>query len=148
VHSLVERLVADGWRMTAQRRVIVDVLDRAIAEHEHPTADQVHERAAAVLPETSRATVYNTLGELVERGRLVPVVFDDRITRYDAAADDDGHHHHLVCTSCGAIQDVPAGAVSLPAPHVEGFEFASVDVVFRGRCASCTAAARSADLEP
>lgn len=141
MQTLVERLVADGWRMTAQRRVIVDVLDLAIAQREHPTADQIHERAAAVLPETSRATVYNTLSELVERGRLVPVVFGDRITRYDAAVDDDGHHHHLVCTACGSIHDIPATAVSVPARDLDGFEITSVDVVYRGLCPDCAGSA-------
>ena len=48
--------------MTAQRRVVAEVLD---GEHVHLTADEVHARAVAKLPEISRATVYNTLGELV-----------------------------------------------------------------------------------
>ena len=51
--------------MTAQRRVIAGVFDVAPDGHLHLTADEVHERAVAVLPEISRATVYNTLGELV-----------------------------------------------------------------------------------
>lgn len=64
--DLLERLRGRGWRMTSQRRVVAEVLD---GEHVHYTADEVHARAAQRLPEISRATVYNTLGELVSSGR-------------------------------------------------------------------------------
>lgn len=139
VQTLAERLADDGWRMTAQRRVIVDVVDRAIAEHLHPTADHIHERAVSILPETSRATVYNTLGELVERGHLVTIVFDDRVTRYDAPPTvRDSRHDHLICTSCGAIRDVPASsAIEASVPAAEGFAVTSVDIVYRGVCRGC-----------
>ena len=52
--DLLERLRGRGWRMTAQRRVVAEVLD---GEHVHLTADEVHSRAVTRLPEISRATV-------------------------------------------------------------------------------------------
>lgn len=64
--DLLERLRGRGWRMTSQRRVVAEVLD---GDHVHLTADEVHTRAAQRLPEISRATVYNTLGELVSSVR-------------------------------------------------------------------------------
>ncbi len=71
--DLLERLRGRGWRMTAQRRVVAEVLD---GEHVHLTADEVHSRAVAKLPEISRATVYNTLGELVSLGEVLEVATD------------------------------------------------------------------------
>lgn len=91
--------------MTAQRRVVAEVLD---GEHVHLTADEVHARAVAKLPEISRATVYNTLGEMVTLGEVIEVSTDRRAKRYDPNAHRP--HHHLVCATCGAIRDVhPAG---------------------------------------
>ena len=81
--TLSKRLAARGWRMTAQRRVIAGVFDVAPDGHLHLTADEVLERAVAVFPEISRATVYNTLGELVDAGELLAVQTGGRVTRYD-----------------------------------------------------------------
>jgi len=142
VANLTERLVTRGWRMTAQRRVIFGVFDgtdSSVAEKADPdvhlTADEVLERAVAELPEISRATVYNTLGELVDAGELLAVNVGDRVTRYDPNVQMA--HDHLVCSVCGAIFDIPAGAVALPDQSC-GFTISSAEVIYRGRCADCS----------
>ena len=94
--DLLERLRGRGWRMTSQRRVVAEVLD---GEHVHLTADEVHARAVQRLPEISRATVYNTLGELVSLGEVMEVSTDGRAKRYDPNAHHP--HQHLVCSGCG-----------------------------------------------
>jgi Fur family ferric uptake transcriptional regulator len=124
--------------MTAQRRVVAEVLD---GDHVHLTADEVHARAATRLPEISRATVYNTLGELVSLGEVVEVTTDRRAKRYDPNAHRP--HHHLVCSGCGAIRDVhPDGdpLADLPDSERFGFAVADVEVTYRGLCPECTAA--------
>ncbi|GAA1998152.1 transcriptional repressor [Nakamurella flavida] len=160
METLNGRLVQRGWRMTAQRRVIATVFDDQVRMstraghdpahgdigadapgsaadrdgHVHLTADEVHELATVVLPEISRATVYNTLNELVEAGELLAVHVGDRLTRYDPNVHHD--HHHLVCTGCGAIFDVPGDGPELTSAPV-GFVVQSSEVIFRGRCADC-----------
>ncbi|MBA0050131.1 transcriptional repressor [Streptomyces sp. AJS327] len=132
--DLLERLRARGWRITAQRRVVAEVLD---GEHVHLTADDVLERAAARLPEISRATVYNTLGELVSLGEVVEFATDDRAKRYDPNALP---HHHLVCSVCGTIRDVhPSGdpLADLPTTERYGFTVHEAEVTYRGLCPSC-----------
>src|SRR3954452_10143328 len=104
--DLLRRLRGRGWRLTAQRRVVAEVLD---GDHVHYTADEVHARAAERLPEISRATVYNTLGELVALGEVREVTVAGRAKRYDPNADDA--HHHLVCTTCSRILDAPSAEV-------------------------------------
>lgn len=134
--DLLTRLRARNWRLTAQRRTVAQVLS---GEHVHLTADEVHERAAAILPEISRATVYNTLGELVALGEVRQMSFDGRAKRYDPNVT--GAHHHLVCTSCGLILDVPAidGVGSgLPRGVRHGFRVDEVEVTYRGICPACT----------
>ncbi|MCJ0869545.1 Fur family transcriptional regulator [Streptomyces sp. AP-93] len=133
--DLLERLRERGWRMTSQRRVVAEVLD---GDHVHLTADEVHARAVERLPEISRATVYNALGELVSLGEVLEVTTDGRAKRYDPNAHHP--HQHLVCSGCGLIRDVhPTGdpLAGLPAEQRFGFMVSGVEVTYRGLCASC-----------
>jgi Fur family ferric uptake transcriptional regulator len=137
--DLLERLRDRGWRLTAQRRVVAEVLD---GDHVHLTADEVHARAARRLPEISRATVYNTLGELVTLGEVLEVSTDGRARRYDPNAHRA--HQHLVCSSCGTIRDVhPTGdpVAALPSQERFGFVISDVEVTYRGLCPVCAARA-------
>ncbi|MFJ5611347.1 Fur family transcriptional regulator [Streptomyces sp. NPDC093221] len=133
--DLLERLRGRGWRMTSQRRVVAEVLD---GDHVHLTADEVHARAAGRLPEISRATVYNTLGEMVALGEVIEVSTDGRAKRYDPNAHHA--HQHLVCSRCGTIRDVhPTGAplADLPPEERFGFTVSAFEVTYRGVCPSC-----------
>ncbi|MCX5402954.1 transcriptional repressor [Streptomyces sp. NBC_00335] len=133
--DLLERLRERGWRMTSQRRVVAEVLD---GDHVHLTADEVHARAVARLPEISRATVYNALGELVSLGEVLEVTTDGRAKRYDPNAHHP--HQHLVCSGCGLIRDVhPTGdpLAGLSAEQRFGFTVSGVEVTYRGLCSSC-----------
>ncbi|MEU5048399.1 Fur family transcriptional regulator [Streptomyces sp. NPDC021096] len=136
--DLLERLRGRGWRLTAQRRVVAEVLD---GDHVHYTADEVHAKATGLLPEISRATVYNTLGELVSLGEVLEVSTDGRAKRYDPNAHHA--HQHLVCSRCGTIRDVhPAGDLlgGLPAEERFGFQVSAVEVTYRGICPDCATA--------
>ncbi|MFC8079646.1 Fur family transcriptional regulator [Streptomyces sp. NPDC057307] len=133
--DLLERLRGRGWRMTSQRRVVAQVLD---GDHVHLTADEVHTLATRLLPEISRATVYNTLGELVSIGEVMEVSAEGRAMRYDPNAHHP--HQHLVCSGCGTIRDVhPTGdpLAGLPAGERFGFTVSEVEVTYRGLCPSC-----------
>ncbi|MFB7474935.1 Fur family transcriptional regulator [Kitasatospora sp. NPDC056184] len=136
--DLLERLRGRGWRLTSQRRVVAEVLD---GEHVHLTADEVHSRAVERLPEISRATVYNTLGELVGLGEVLEVATDGRAKRYDPNAHHA--HQHLVCYGCGAIRDVhPQGDPLAALPDAErfGFTLSGAEITYRGLCPDCSAA--------
>ncbi len=134
--ALIERLRDRGWRLTAQRRVIAEVMS---GDHVHLTADDVLERARGTLPEVSRATVYNTLNELVSIGELIEVVHTDGRKRYDPNVTE--RHHHLVCVACERMLDVHIEDPGLPVEQRHGFEVLDVEVTFRARCPDCTAAA-------
>ncbi|MGW3323192.1 Fur family transcriptional regulator [Streptomyces virginiae] len=139
--DLLERLRGRGWRMTSQRRVVAEVLD---GDHVHLTADEVHARAALLLPEIARATVYNTLGELVAIGEVAEVSVQGRVKRFDPNARHP--HQHLVCTNCGTIRDVHATGLppDLPPEERFGFTVSAVEVTYRGLCPACAAGAGSA----
>ncbi|THA24605.1 transcriptional repressor [Streptomyces sp. RKND-216] len=136
--DLLQRLRERGWRLTAQRRVVAEVLD---GDHVHYTADEVHTRATDRLPEIARATVYNTLSELVTLGEVREVSTDGRAKRYDPNARHS--HQHLVCSQCGMIRDVhPTGdpLASLPDGERYGFSVAGATITYRGLCPDCAAA--------
>lgn len=122
--------------MTSQRRVIAQAMD---GQHVHLTADEVLARARAVLPEVSRATVYNTLNEMVAAGEVLELAHADGRKRYDPNVSE--RHHHLICVDCGRMLDVVADEPQLSADQHHGFDVFDVEVTFRARCPDCRVAA-------
>ena len=134
--DLLDRLRArDDWRVTAQRRVVAEVLK---GDHVHLTADAVYDRARRRLPEISLATVYNTLNELVSMGEIMEIAVGDGPKRYDPNVDK--RHHHLRCVKCNELLDVvPDGEdhLRLRGGQKHGYDVIDVDVVFKGVCPAC-----------
>ena len=95
----IEKLCVDkGLRMTEQRRVIARVLSDA---HDHPDAEELHRRAAAIDPRISIATVYRTVRLFEEAGILERHDFRDGRSRYEEAPEE--HHDHLIDLSTGCL---------------------------------------------
>jgi Fe2+ or Zn2+ uptake regulation protein len=56
-------------------------------------------------------------------------------------------HHHLICTRCGAIEDLDCEldtAALERAADSRGFDRERIEAVVHGRCAACRSAASSA----
>jgi Fur family ferric uptake transcriptional regulator len=136
----LDRLRERHWRLSPQRRVVAEVL---VGEHVHLTAEQVHERAQRRLAEISRATVYNTLNELVAMGEIAEVDVTDGPKRYDPNVAEA--HDHLVCENCLDIRDVPRGgrAPTLTNGARAGFVVTGVDITYRGLCPKCARLTRT-----
>jgi Fe2+ or Zn2+ uptake regulation protein len=131
--TLLNRLRERGWRVTAQRRAVAEALG---TEHTHLTVEQVFDRARAILPEVSRATVYNTLNELVAMGEVTKVATGGRPLLYDANAVQS--HQHLLCLSCGRLLDVDArGEDELRPIEGHGYEIVRARIIFEGYCPNC-----------
>ena len=130
----MSRLRARSWRLSSQRRAVAEVL---VGEHVHLTAEEVHDLARMRLPEISRATVYNTLNELVARGEVLEVDVVDGARRYDPNVAVK--HDHLVCTNCHAIRDVPRSPKqpALAEDARAGYVLTAVEVTYRGLCPAC-----------
>jgi Fe2+ or Zn2+ uptake regulation protein len=138
INELAERLRERGWRLTAQRRVVAEVL---VGEHVHLTAEAVHAAAQALLPEISLATVYNTLNELVNMGEVLEISDGNGPKRYDP--NTTMAHQHLLCIRCGTLRDVaPKGeaGLTLSPDEQHGFQVVGVDIMFRGLCPACAGA--------
>jgi Fur family ferric uptake transcriptional regulator len=87
-----------GLRITEQRRVIARVLSEA---EDHPDVEALHERASAVDPGISIATVYRTVRLFEEAGILERHDFGDGRARYEAAAET--HHDDLIDVETGRV---------------------------------------------
>ena len=105
----------------------------------HLTAEEVHDLAQDRLPEISRATVYNTLNELVAMGEVLEVGVVDGPKRYDPNVGDA--HDHLVCDSCHAIRDIPRERKppAIAESAKAGYLVTAVEVTYRGLCPECAA---------
>ncbi len=95
----IEQLCQDrGLRITEQRRVIARVLSES---EDHPDVEKLHERAAAIDPGISIATVYRTVRLFEEAGILDRHDFGDGRARYEAAPE--AHHDHLIDVETGKV---------------------------------------------
>nr|WP_221774228.1 Fur family transcriptional regulator [Novosphingobium flavum] len=87
-----------GLRITDQRRVIARVLSES---DDHPDVDKLHERAAAIDPRISIATVYRTVRLFEEAGILDRHDFGDGRARYEATPE--AHHDHMIDVETGKV---------------------------------------------
>ena len=95
----LEQLCADkGLRITEQRRVIAQVLSES---EDHPDVELLHQRAVAIDPKISIATVYRTVRLFEEAGILDRHDFGDGRARYEAAPE--AHHDHLIDVETGKV---------------------------------------------
>ena len=90
-----------GFRATSQRFVIFKAL---LDSQQHPTAEQLFDSVALILPSLSRDTVYRTVNLLTERGLVKKLAIVGEATRYDGNLSP---HHHFICEVCGVAYDIP-----------------------------------------
>jgi len=135
--ELTEIFRSQGLKVTPQRQAIFRALHTSSV---HPTADTVYDTVRAEMPTISLRTVYQTLNDLTAMGELQVADLGTGSARFDP---NTRPHHHLVCTSCGRIDDLDADfpGVSIPTDNALGFEVTTTEIVFRGRCRECAAAA-------
>ncbi len=94
----IEKKCAEaGLKMTGQRRAILKVLDDA---SDHPSVEDVYERAKEIDDSVSIATVYRTLSLLDELDLVIRHEFQEGYSRYEVNWD---HHHHLIDLETGEV---------------------------------------------
>jgi len=120
----LEALCAErGLRITEQRRIIARVLSEST---DHPDVEKLHERATALEPGISIATVYRTVRLFEEAGILDRHDFGDGRARYEAAPE--AHHDHMIDVESGqVIEFVDPELESLQRQIAEKLGFRLVD---------------------
>lgn len=131
--TAAQRVRAAGLRATRPRVLILELLDRLEG---HSSADEVVDELDAAGTALPRATVYNVLGDLSERGLVMTADAGPGRALYEVAGR---WHHHFVCRRCGAVTDVECGADDRPCldAAVPGAVIDEAQVIYRGLCATC-----------
>jgi Fur family transcriptional regulator, iron response regulator len=126
--SVADLLREHGIQPSAQR---VAVAEYVLQTDEHPSADQVFAAVRDRLPVLSRATIYNTLNVLVERGLLRQLVLAEGRVVFDA---NTAPHHHFIDEETGLIHDIPWDALQVSGVGaLGGYDVREFQVVLRGR---------------
>ncbi|MBT5496716.1 MAG: transcriptional repressor [Alphaproteobacteria bacterium] len=95
----IERLCSEkGLKMTGQRRVIARVLSES---EDHPDVELLYQRATAIDPKISIATVYRTVRLFEEASILDRHDFGDGRSRYEESSEQ--HHDHLIDIESGEV---------------------------------------------
>ena len=137
IDAIVERVHAQGGRLTPQRVAILEALLSA----DHPSIDAIYARVRAAFPMTSLGTVYKTIHMLQEMGEVLELGLGLKASHYDGL--QPAPHAHLVCTNCGCILDVRVEGldeVLERVPQATGGAVPSGRVDLWGLCPSCQAA--------
>lgn len=95
--DLEQRCAEAGLKMTGPRKIILQVLGSA---EDHPSVEDVYERAKKIDSSVSIATVYRTLSLLDELDLVIRHEFQEGYSRYEV---NDDHHHHLVDLETGEV---------------------------------------------
>ena len=131
---------ANGGRMTAQRRLILETLNELGG---HPTAEEIYRTARQHDTALNPSTVYRTLTWLETAGLVSHCHLDagpdgEHSERYDPVTPVE--HHHFVCTGCGVVIEFEAPEVAsikaaFAAEHGAPVERAALTLY--GLCAAC-----------
>ncbi|WP_294350894.1 Fur family transcriptional regulator [uncultured Clostridium sp.] len=136
---LKEELKKEGYKLTPQRRAIVDtIVDN---EGKHLTAEEIYDEVKKVCPEIGLATVYRTILLLEKVGVVSRLYLNDGCSRYELVHSDETHrHHHLICEVCNKIIEVEDDLLDNLEGSIEkdyGFKILDHVVKFYGVCSDC-----------
>ena len=136
-HAFEAYLRRRSLKLTTQR---ARIFDRAFATHEHFSADAMYSWLSKEPgSKVSRATVYRTLGLLLE-GEFMKSLDVGRGELVFEHVLGHGHHDHMVCLGCGRIvefHDEQIENLQLAAARKKGFEIVKHDHRLIGYCRAC-----------
>ncbi len=131
--GLLKELRKHGFKITGPR---VQVVEHVARQDQNFTAEGL----TAALAPVGRATVYRTLKLLIDADLVCRVVMNDGSVAYRLS--HEAHHHHLVCTGCGATEDIHLSDVEAVLSRVRGgteYEILSHRIEVYGLCPQCKA---------
>lgn len=135
---LEQELVSRGVRMTRQRRLLIQVIQRAAG---HLDAVALWQQAKDEDPTLNKVTVYRTLSMLKRYGlvdELDLMHLDGGKHYYEAKGTRD--HIHLACVKCGRIQEFESSLFEKLKGQIERerqFRIDTVRVEAGGLCDRC-----------
>lgn len=139
ITKLKDNLKEKGYKLTPQRRAIVDIMIEN--EGKHLTAEEIYDLVKVTCPEIGLATVYRTILLLEEIGILSKIDLGDNCSRFELVHEEESHHHHhLICTECGEIIEVEGDLLDVLEGNIENkykFKITNHSLKFFGLCNNC-----------
>jgi Fur family ferric uptake transcriptional regulator len=121
-------------KYTNQRIEILDFLKKNTT---HPTVEEVYKAVKKKLSRISKATVYQNLKFLTEKG-IIQEVNIKGVSRFEPNLNP---HHHIICRKCGKILDFESyelTAYSLQiGKKLKEIEIDATNTNFYGTCKKC-----------
>ena len=132
--DLAARLHSLGYRLTPQRQLVLQAVERL----GHATPDEILSEVQKHASAVNVSTVYRTLEVLEELGLVRHTHLSDRAPTYHSVTDHE--HFHLVCRNCHGVVSVDPEVVAPLADVLRERHGFVVDVghlaVF-GECVEC-----------
>jgi len=127
--DLTDLLRSYGINPTHQR---IEIAHALYSRHEHLSADQVLAIVNQRHPETSRATVYNTLNLFVDKKLIREVIVDPDRVFYDP---NTAPHYHIYDVETGRLTDIDAQDVRIEGlpKQPPGMVTEGMDIIIRVR---------------
>lgn len=138
---LKEKLKETGFKITPQRRAIIETLLKH--KDKHLSSEEIYDLVRVDCPEIGLATVYRTMQLLDDVGVISKLNLDDGCIRYEICLDkEDSHnHHHLICKNCSKIIEVKEDLLDSIERQIQEtykFEIMDHDLKFYGLCEDCS----------
>lgn len=126
---MAELLRHHGINPTHQR---IEIAYALFSRQQHLSADRIMAIVNTRHPETSRATVYNTLNLFLEKKLVREVIVDPNKVFYDP---NTRKHHHFYNVDTGRLTDIDASNISISGlPSLpQGTMTEGVDIIIRIR---------------
>jgi len=139
IEKLKSNLKEKGYKLTPQRRAIVDIIIRN--EGSHLTTEELYDLVKVQCPEIGLATVYRTVQLLECMGVVCKLDLSDGCSRYELVHEEENHqHHHLICTVCNKVIEVKGDLLDTLENDIEveyKFKVKNHSLKFYGICKDC-----------
>jgi Fur family ferric uptake transcriptional regulator len=138
IDDIKENLKQKGFKLTTQRRAILDVIIEN--REKHLSSEEIYDLVKEKYPEIGLATVYRTLQLFDEMGIIYKLNFDDGRSRYELYHNEDHQHHHLICLKCGSVIEMEGDLLENLEEAIENtknFQIIDHNVKFFGYCSKC-----------
>lgn len=136
--SARDTLTQRGVRITRQRQILLDVLDKT---GQHLDADRLFALAKEKDPKLNRVTVYRTL-KLLKAGGLVDELdlMHQKGEQHYYETRRKEEHAHIICMECGKVEEFFGESLAKLKEQIEsefGFQIVLARTEVGGYCAHC-----------
>lgn len=149
LQNMRQRLADNGYKNTAQRDAMFQVLKEQAGEHLSP--EEIHETLLKGGTHVGIATIYRTLQIFDSLDIVHKLDFDGRAFRYEIAHLDEVHqHHHLLCNRCNTVVEIHTDMLEQLEENIEkeyDFEITNHTLKLYGVCAACRKKMQEENIE-